>query len=248
MLWNFLLAESKLQRNNMKILFSPLIFLFISCNNDGKTAKPAPHHAASNTAVAASVLNYDSCKKAIVLLKQKNKSGWSKLSTTQKEKLFTAAAVTTIIPNWIGTAWDFNGTTETPQQGTIACGYFVTTVLRDAGLPIARIKLAQCASEQLVTTLIQPKYIHRFSNVTIQNFIQSVQQQGYGLYIVGLDNHVGFIYNDGAAIYFIHSTFVGTRNVQKEKAAGSWVLAQSKYKVLGKLSSDEKVLERWMMF
>lgn len=225
----------------MKIIFFPIIFLFVACGNK---AKPLPHQ--SLQAVATAALNYDSCKKTILLLKQKNKADWNKLSIPQKEKIFTNAAVETIIPGWIGTAWDFNGTTETPQKGTIACGYFVTTVLRDAGLPIARIKLAQCASEQLVTTLIQPKYVHRFSNVAIENFIQSVQQQGYGLYIVGLDNHVGFIYNDGTEIYFIHSTFIGTRNVQKEKAAASWVLRQSKYKVLGKLSGDERVLNKWM--
>ncbi|WP_460557301.1 hypothetical protein [Ferruginibacter profundus] len=230
----------------MKIIFSPFLFiLFISCGNKEKQqAGISPGYAVAAT--NAPVLDYDACKKAIVLLKQKNKTVWSKLSRLQKEKIFTGAAVETIIPGWIGTAWDFNGTSETPQQGKIACGYFVTTVLRDAGLPVARIKLAQCASEQMVTTLIQPKYIQRFSNISIDNFVKAVQQQGFGLYIVGLDNHVGFIYNDGTEIYFIHSTFVGTRNVQKEKAATSRVLSQSKYKVLGKLSADEKALDRWI--
>jgi hypothetical protein len=80
----------------------------------------------------------------------------------------------------------------------------------------------------------------------LEYFIQSIQKQGYGLYIVGLDNHTGFIYNNGKDIYFIHSTFVGTRNVQKENAATCWILKQSKYKVLGKISADERVLERWM--
>jgi hypothetical protein len=230
----------------MKIILFPILFiLFFSCGDKEKQkASTLPGH--SNAVIGAPVLDYDSCKKVILLLKQKNKSGWSKLSRLQKEKIFTGAATQTIIPSWIGTAWDFNGTSETPQQGKIACGYFVTTVLRDAGLPIARIKLAQCASEQMVTSLIQPKYVQRFSNVTMDNFILAVQQQGFGLYIVGLDNHVGFIYNDGAEIHFIHSTFVGTRNVQKEKAAASWVLRQSKYKVLGKLSGDEKALDRWI--
>ncbi|MGG9964445.1 hypothetical protein [Ferruginibacter sp. SUN106] len=230
----------------MKIIFFPLLFiLFISCaDKEKQKASALPRHSAAAT--LATVLDYDSCKKSILLLKQKNKTGWNKLSKSQKEKIFTGAAAETIIPSWIGTAWDFNGTSEIPQQGKIACGYFVTTVLRDAGLPIARIKLAQCASEQMVTALIQPKYVQRFSNVSIDQFIQAVQQQGFGLYIVGLDNHVGFIYNDGAEIYFIHSTFVGTRNVQKEKAAASWVLGKSKYKVLGKISADEKALNRWI--
>ncbi len=99
----------------------------------------------------------------------------------------------------------------------------------------------------MMLSLIQPKYVQRFSNIAMDNFIQKIQHQGYGLYIVGLDNHTGFIYNDGSEIYFIHSTFAGTRNVQKEKAAASRVLQQSKYKVLGKISTDEKVLARWIV-
>ena len=66
------------------------------------------------------------------------------------------------------------------------------------------------------------------------------------MYIVGLDNHTGFIYNDGKDVYFIHSTFIGTRNVQKDIAATNPILKQSKYKVLGKISGDERVLERWV--
>lgn len=191
-------------------------------------------------------INYDSCKKEILLGKQKNKHLWNSFSKTEKEKIFISAVSETIIPSWIGTNWDFNGTSEKPQQGSIACGYFVTTVLRDAGLNLARIKLAQCASEQMIVSLVQHKYIHRYSKVSMNDFIKSIMDQGYGLYIVGLDNHTGFIYNDQKEIYFIHSTFVGTRNVQKEKAATSWVLNQSKYKVLGKISADEKVLQRWI--
>ena len=226
-------------------LFPPIFLLLLlnACHQKDKQLNAAQPVA---TTTVSTPINYDSCKKQILVIKQKNKSSWVALSKQGKEKIFTRAVAETIMPNWIGTKWDYNGISEKPQQGNIACGYFVTTVLRDAGLNLARIKLAQCASEQMITTLIQPKYIRRFSNVDIAVFIQAIQQQGYGLYIVGLDNHTGFIYNDNSQVYFIHSTFVGTRNVQKENAAASWVLKQSKYKVLGKLSADEKVLERWL--
>ncbi len=226
-------------------LFPPIFLLFLlnACHQKDKQVSAAEPVA---TTTVSTPINYDSCKKQILVVKQKSKINWSILSKEGKEKIFTRAVAETIMPNWIGTKWDYNGISEKPQQGNIACGYFVTTVLRDAGLNLARIKLAQCASEQMITTLIQPKYIRRFSNVDIAVFIQAIQQQGYGLYIVGLDNHTGFIYNDNSQIYFIHSTFVGTRNVQKETAASSWVLKQSKYKVLGKLSADERVLERWL--
>ena len=204
---------------------------------DEKRTPPAPPIA---------IVNYDSCKKEILLIKQKQKPLWGSISKIEKEKIFTKVVTQTIIPPWIGKAWNFNGISEKPQQGSIACGYFVTTILRDAGLNLARIKLAQSASEQMIVSLIQPKYIHRFSNVTMKVFLQSIQDQGYGLYIVGLDNHTGFIYNDGKDTWFIHSTFVATRSVQKELAASSWILERSKYKVLGKISTDERVLQRWI--
>ena len=227
----------------MKLFFPTfLLLLLTACHQKDKRVAPAQLAATT----VSTPINYDSCKKQILFVKQKNKTSWSALSKDEKEKIFTRAVAETIIPNWIGTKWDYNGISEKPQQGNIACGYFVTTVLRDAGLNLARTKLAQCASEQMITTLIQPKYIKRFSNIDMAVFIKAIQQQGYGLYVVGLDNHTGFIYNDNKQVYFIHSTFVGTRNVQKENAAASWVLKQSKYKVLGKLSTDEKMLERWI--
>lgn len=58
-----------------------------------------------------------------------------------------------ILPAWHGTPWDFNGTTRTPRSGTIACGYFVNTVLQDAGFRLPRIKWSQMASEPITVKL-----------------------------------------------------------------------------------------------
>jgi hypothetical protein len=225
-------------------LLLSLITAFAFCGNKKTTViKPKP---TSNTVVVHAAINYDSCKRAIARIKQKNKTNWVTLQKNEKEKIITHAITKTIIPAWIGTPWDFNGVTQTPQQGNIACGYFVTTVLQHAGFNIARVKLAQCASEQMITTLVQPKYTQRFSNIPMQKFLSAIPKNTIALYLVGLDNHTGFIYADGKEIYFIHSTFVGTRNVQKEVAANSWVLQQSKYKVLARLSADERQLNDWI--
>ena len=225
------------------LIFFLALLSFNSCTSKEKQVTQT---VLNKQPVSKAVINYDSCKAAIQHNRQIQKPLWQHLSKADKEKIFTAAVTETIIPAWIGTPWDFNGATEIPQQGNIACGYFVTTVLRDAGLSISCVKLAQCASEQMITTLIQSKYISCFSNIAMEDFMIAIRTQGAGLYIVGLDNHTGFIYNDGKDIYFIHSTFIGTRNVQKDNAATNPILKQSKYKVLGKISSDEKVLERWM--
>jgi hypothetical protein len=220
-----------------------LAVLLSACYSKEKKETLVSHHAAI---AAAKNISYDSCKKAIAIIKRQQKSTWSALSKLEKEKCFANAVTNTIAPAWLGTKWDFNGITEVPQQGKIACGYFVTTVLRDAGLPIARVKLAQCASEQLVTTLVQDKYVKRFSAVAMDDFMAYLKLNGFGLYIIGLDNHTGFIFNDGLNIWFIHSTFIGTAVVQKEKAATSSILKNSKYRIVGKISGDEMVLSKWI--
>lgn len=224
------------------ILFLLTCLFLCNCTSNDKQEK---QHV-SGTAASGKIINYDSCKKLILSLKQQQKTKWHGLSKMVKEKVFTDAVTETIVPAWIGTTWNFYGTTEIPRKGSIACGYFVTTVLRDAGLPIARVKLAQCASEQMITSLVQPQYITRLSNASIETFTQSVKKAGTGLYIIGLDNHTGFIYNDGSNIYFIHASYIGTRSVQKDIAITNPIIRNSKYRILGKISSDEKVLERWI--
>ena len=55
---------------------------------------------------------------------------------------------------WKDTPWDFNGTTNQPGQGTIACGFFVATLLQDMGLKVNRRKLSVCASSQMMKSLV----------------------------------------------------------------------------------------------
>ena len=157
------------------------------------------------------------------------------------------AIYTEILPNWYGTGWDFNGTTEIPQQGKIACGYFVTTVLRDAGWRVPRARLAQQASENIIMSLTGEPYIKRFRHVAIGDFVKTVQEWGPGIYVVGLDIHTGFIVNSGAEVYFVHSSYAEPFAVVKEKAVDSKILQASQYRVLGKISADEGLLEKWLL-
>ena len=69
-----------------------------------------------------------------------------RLGTISFENVRTAFAnhlVDKIIPHWYGTPWSFGGHTAIPNQGKIACGYFISTTLRDMGINLNRYKLAQ---------------------------------------------------------------------------------------------------------
>jgi hypothetical protein len=151
-----------------------------------------------------------------------------------------------LFPHWYGTEWDFNGTTEVPGSGMIACGYFVSTILRDAGFKVERYKLAQQASENITISLATEEHIKRFSNTPINGFIDSVKQWGSGLYVVGLDIHVGFIINSGSEVYFIHSSYMHPLCVVKERASESKALTVSNLRVLGKISADDHLIEKWL--
>lgn len=143
-----------------------------------------------------------------------------------------------LLPFWLGTRWSFYGTTYVPGEGSIACGYFVTTVLQHLGVKLDRNALAQCASEQLIKTLCSKSNITYANNTSLQEFNNALLHKGSGLYIIGLDNHTGFILVQNGQAYFIHSSGRFPFGVVKEEVLKSKVLEKSFYKVLGKISHD----------
>lgn len=165
----------------------------------------------------------------------------------QARNVVTRFIYAEIFPSWYGTAWDFNGTTEVPQQGKIACGYFVSTVLRDAGWRVQRARLAQQASENIILSLTTDPYVKRFRRVPISDFVAAVKQWGVGIYVVGLDIHTGFIVNTGGEVFFVHSSYVEPYSVVREKASEAKILAASNYRVLGKVTADDMFIEKWLL-
>ncbi len=185
--------------------------------------------------------NYNQVKKSVQQKKQRLKSA----QLNEARQLFTSILTTDLFPYWYGTRWAFYGDTEVPGDGSIACGYFVTTVLRDAGVKLNRVALAQCASEQMIRTLVHKPYIHHYTNQHFSQFISSLKQQGKGFYIIGLDNHTGFIQVIPNGIRFIHSSGRWPFAVVNENAETSVVLKHSAYKVTGLLTNKE-FLQYWL--
>ncbi len=150
-----------------------------------------------------------------------------------------------IFPPWFGTPWGFYGDTRTPQKGTIACGYFVTNILSDIGFKIPRIKWAQSASEVFILILSEKK-VKRFRNKPLKDVEDYIISQGEGVYLVGLDIHVGFIIYQNNKMNFIHSNYYqpGAVVVSQDINTNS-PLADSKYRIIGKLFSD-KMIENWI--
>lgn len=153
-----------------------------------------------------------------------------------------------LFPFWYGTRYDFNGTTQVPGYGRIACGYFVTTVLRDAGFRIPRTRLAIAASETMIKAVVSEQHIRRFSKTSLEDFLNAVREQGEGIYLLGLDTHTGFLINHRSHLDFVHaSNTLKLDCVRRENAAHSTSIQKSTYRIIGKLSlKDPKVRKLWL--
>ena len=240
-----------LMRNTKIVLISLLAvtaiisagFIFFSSSAKVIPSAKTTHPAATlSKPTVAEKISYDSTLKLVKQLKN-NLTG---NNLTETAEVFTNILNNYIVPPWIGTPWDFNGVTQAPGKGQIACGYFITTLLRDAGVLLNRVRLAQCASGKIIGTLVQPAYHKNFSHLSFEEFIREIKKKGKGVFIVGLDFHTGFLLNDGNELYFIHSNYIGREGVVKEMAAASAALRASKWRSTGWLTGDERFLHRWV--
>ncbi|MBL7766175.1 MAG: hypothetical protein JNJ58_08790 [Chitinophagaceae bacterium] len=214
------------------ILLFNLILLSCQVNSEKKHERDTPSTVTA-AAYAKAIKSTDSLKAKCRLMYWKDAG-----------QCFSTFIENRLLPAWYGTVWDFNGTTQVPGEGKIACGYFVTTVLRDAGVDLHRVKMAQCASEMMINHLTQDK--EYYNRISFADFIRKVKSHGPGLSVIGLDNHTGFLLYDGEELYFIHASYIGTGKVAKDIAEENIILKQSAYKVVGYLSQSEGFVRRWM--
>tara|TARA_R110002049_G_scaffold59017_1_gene159884 strand:- start:10 stop:714 length:705 start_codon:yes stop_codon:yes gene_type:complete len=179
---------------------------------------------------------------------------YSKANSKEKDSIIEISKVyliktisKNIFPYWYGTQWDFNGVTRIPKKGKIACGYFVTNVMTDLGFNIPRIKWAQSASEVFIKKLALTKNIKRFTKTKMSDFENHLKKSGNGIYLVGLDMHVGFIVVDNDNIRFVHSSYYKPEIGVISEKLDSWnPLRDSNYRIIGKLFSN-LMIENWII-
>ncbi len=147
---------------------------------------------------------------------------------------------------WLGTQWDFNGTAKGPGEGKIACGYFVSTVLKDAGFQVDRYQLARQPSENILRSFLPKKSCSLTVGKDYQSFAADMEKCEPGIYVVGLDTHVAFIVVRAESFRFIHSSGSRPWCVVDEDRAHASVLRRSSWRMLGNLTADPAVLKRWL--
>lgn len=150
-----------------------------------------------------------------------------------------------IVPHWYGTEWDFNGHTNTPNDGLIACGYFVSTTLKHLDFNINRYKMAQQAG-LIEARMLQPKSdLKIYSNLTfaaLETKVNSVYSDG--VYFVGLDNHVGYLLIKNKTLYFLHSSYCDDK-VVIELAETSACFRSNIY-VFAEITTNKTLVSNWI--
>lgn len=143
---------------------------------------------------------------------------------------------------WDATTWDFYGMSRVPGEGEIACGYFVTTLLRDLGFDIDRVRLAQEPSGVMIEELTVN--IHKSNS--LQNTLDVIKNgPNNAIYIIGLDFHTGFISHSDTGTFFIHSNYIDRTGVVREDAATSEALSHSNFFMIDNLTANPKFLAIW---
>jgi len=155
---------------------------------------------------------------------------------------FYCVMTDSVFPDWIGTKWDFNGISNTPGKGMIACGYFVSTTLKHIGFNLNRYKLAQQAAYTVIDVLCGDK---KMKSVLEADIIYKIKSRGNNrLYVVGLDYHVGFLAVENNTVYFIHSDYLNGK-VVCEKASESISFSNTNAYVYGELTNNNSLFTKW---
>lgn len=193
-----------------------------------------------------STQSYSSIKKQIASTKKALSS--QKLPLDTISKAFKAALVHQIIPFWEGTPWSFEGHTAQPKSGEIACGYFVSTTLRDVGLNLNRYRLAQQSPINEAKSLAVNSTVKEFSFDSNLDNIQAIREHlKEGIHFIGFDeSHVGYILKEQGQLYLIHSNYVDAAGVLIETVEESEVFKwYNKFHIV-ELSTNEAFLNYWL--
>lgn len=162
---------------------------------------------------------------------------------SKNQRYLDSLLVEHIFPHWYKTDWDFNGYSNVPGKGQIACGYFVSTPLKHIGFNWNRFRLAQKDATTIIKK-ISGDSTKFYWNKSPQQFLKLVDDISNGLYVIGFDSHVGFLHKHALGVSIIHSSYYGGICVMTEDAANAPALYHSNSFVLGRVFTKENI-RKW---
>ncbi len=164
------------------------------------------------------------------------------------KRAFADQLVDKIIPHWYGTPWSFGGHTAIPNQGKIACGYFISTTLRDMGINLNRYTLAQKSPIDEAKMISCGAVIKKVVQDTPEKAFKEIDEiTEEGLYFIGFDEgHVGYLLKRKDELLLIHSNYLSPVSVCMESLKDSRVFKRFTTFHLVPISHNETLLQRWL--
>ena len=147
---------------------------------------------------------------------------------------------------WRGSRWGLGMPQSTrPHRGKTNCGLFVAVVLRDAGFRLPIWKFNRQASRDAIRSVAPRRAMRYFHRVPIERFAAGVKAMGPGLFLIGLDFHIGFLrYDELRGLRFVHASYID-KVVVDEPVERAEAIISSRYRVVGKLLQP-MMLDAWL--
>lgn len=162
-----------------------------------------------------------------------------------------------LAPQWLGMPWGMgrNSTATRPYQAdhTISCSYFVGAILQGADFRLRdRFKLGQAAAKVIQDSLA-PGHVHRYYSIPPRELADRIAALGDGVYVIGLDVHVGLVVVHDGAVRFVHASYTDDRVVTDEALVEAKAIASSQPKgyfvspiALVDGPDDDWLVEQWL--
>lgn len=161
----------------------------------------------------------------------------------------------TVFPSWMGMQWGLgrNSTATRPFEDgkVVGCSYFVTSVLQNAGLTLSnRYHFAQAPALHIQRSLAPEKRdLHIYYSEPSDRIERRIKALGAGLYVIGLNNHVGFVrVRDDGAVRFIHASYTDDQVVIDEPFAKATAIQNSRKAgyFVTPIFKDDRLIDHWL--
>jgi hypothetical protein len=104
--------------------------------------------------------------------------------------------------------------------------------------------MAQQAASVILRSLCDRKSIQVYNSLAALKKHMDAQQQG--LYLIGLDTHVGYLWKTERELYIVHASQSGNNQVSRERWDQSTVLQRSNAFYVGDLLGNQRLIETWV--
>ncbi|MBN2340467.1 MAG: hypothetical protein JXX29_12545 [Deltaproteobacteria bacterium] len=177
----------------------------------------------------------------------------------EAEKYIAGVFYNYIAPAWLGMPWTMaviddglkpDARIPYEKGKGISCSWFVVSALENMGVKFGNPRgFAGTIAVHLQQSLSpQKKDLKRFFHVSPDQLKKKFIKWGDGLYIIGLNCHVGFVHVQGNIVTFIHADYTNPMQVVMEpiEVSEAIELSEEAGYVVSALFKDDRLIHHWL--